>query len=163
MFRAFARVALKNNAVLVKVGLPRQPQRTDLVDLAGKLGIRDRVVFIDSVSEEKLPFIYGAADALVLPSFYEGFGLPPLEAMACGTPVIVSNTTSLPEVVGDAGVYVEPTDESGIAAAISRVLEDFALREELQIKGRARAAQFAWKRTIDGLLRVYERAITSAR
>ncbi|MDY7040562.1 MAG: glycosyltransferase, partial [Chloroflexota bacterium] len=92
-----------------------------------------------------------------LPSLYEGFGLPPLEAMACGTPVITSNTSSLPEVIGNAGLMVEPEDVDGLAAAIDCVLQDDDLRRRIVQRGLARARQFTWERAARQLLEVYTR------
>lgn len=146
LFRALARL---DDPVpfLVKVGAPRQPQRGQLLRLAHELALEDRVRFLDRVPEEDLPTLDAAADVLVLPSFYEGFGLPPLEAMACGTPVAVSRTSSLPEVVGDAGAYFDPRDEGTIADTLRSVLTDRDLRKELSARGRERAAQFPWARS----------------
>jgi len=93
----------------------------------------------------------------VQPSFYEGFGLPPLEAMACGTPVVVSNVSSLPEVVGDAGLLVDPEDVSELTVAIWRVLTDEALRAELIAKGLKRAQCFSWEKTARQTLALYQR------
>lgn len=90
----------------------------------------DRVLFINYVPQEDLPYLYSAARCLVYPSLYEGFGLPPLEAMACGCPVITSNTSSLPEVVGDAGVMINPHSIEEIAKAIDMVLSNENLRKE---------------------------------
>jgi glycosyltransferase involved in cell wall biosynthesis len=95
----------------------------------------------------------------VYPSFFEGFGLPPLEAMKCGAPVIVSNTTSLPEVVGDAAICVDPYDINAIAGAIERVNTDSILREELSIKGQARARLFDWRDTALRTLDVYRQVV----
>jgi len=96
-----------------------------------------------------------AAELFVFPSLYEGFGLPPLEAMACGMPVITSNTSSLPEVVGEAGIMVEPRDVSGPIEAMERILTDKRLREEMRIKGLERARQFTWERAARETLKVY--------
>jgi alpha-1,3-rhamnosyl/mannosyltransferase len=91
--------------------------------------------------------LYSAADVFVYPSFYEGFGLPVLEAMACGTPVAASNRTSLPEVVGDAGLLFDPDDIDAMATAIQRLVDDRALRDALVAKGLARVKDFTWQRT----------------
>lgn len=104
-----------------------------------------RVKRLGYVSDADLPALYSAADAFVFPSVYEGFGLPPLEAMACGTPVVCSNATALPEVVGDAAVLVDPLDAEAITAETLRVLDDAALQAELSSSGRARAAAFTWE------------------
>ena len=159
LLRAFARIARTRSAVLLKVGSARHPQREQLESLAATLGIADRVSFVNRVAEADLPLLYGASDVLVLASSNEGFGLPPLEAMACGTAVVVSHATSLPEVVGDAGVYVDPGSEEELADAIARVLEDGQLREDLRARGRARALNFSWDRTVAGVVRTYERAL----
>jgi glycosyltransferase involved in cell wall biosynthesis len=101
-------------------------------------------MMLGHVADSDLRAIYRAAALLVYPSLYEGFGIPPLEAMACGTPVVTSNTTSLPEVVGDAAVLVDPLDTNSIAAGIRRVLSDPELRQCLGREGPARAALFDW-------------------
>ena len=119
------------------------------------LNLRDEVLFPGFVPDEDLPALYSAADVLVTPSFYEGFGLPALEAMACGTPVIVSDVSSLPEVVGDAGLRIDPRDEDGLTSAIVRVLQDSALRATLRSAGLARARQFTWDKAARALLAVY--------
>ena len=106
---------------------------------------------------EELVYLYNAASLFVLPSFYEGFGLPPLEAMACGTPVIVSKVSSLPEVVGDAGLLVEPEDVEGLTVAMWRVLTDEKVRREMRAKGLKRAATFSWERAARETLAVYEK------
>jgi glycosyltransferase involved in cell wall biosynthesis len=115
-----------------------------------------RVHMTGYVSDEGLPALYSGALAVVYPSLYEGFGLPPLEAMACGTPVITSNTTSLPEVTGDAAVLVDPLDPDQIASAIARVVADSALRAELSRRGTARAADYSWDSAASATLQVLE-------
>ncbi len=122
-----------------------------------KLGIEDAVHFVGRVSDETLQRLYVGARALVHPAFYEGFGLPPLEAMACGTPVIVSNVSSLPEVVQDAALLVDPNDAEEIAVAMHRLLTDDALHAELREKGLARAASFSWQRAAIDTLGVYRK------
>jgi glycosyltransferase involved in cell wall biosynthesis len=109
------------------------------------------------VANEELVFLYNAAKLFVLPSFYEGFGLPPLEAMACGTPVIVSDTSSLPEVVGDAGWLVHPEDVEGLTVAMYRILSDENLRHEMRAKGLKRAATFSWDRAARQTIQVYRK------
>ena len=110
----------------------------------GELGLQDRVLFTGYVPDEDLPALLSAASVLVMPSKYEGFGLPVLEAMACGTPVIASNASSLPEVGGDAALYAAPDDPSAWAELISRVLKDAALRASMREKGLRQAAKFRW-------------------
>ena len=113
------------------------------------------MVFTGWVPEEDKPTLYSGARALVFPSLYEGFGLPPLEALACGTPVIASNRGSLPEIVGDGGLLLEPDDLEGLAAAMQKLLSDDTLREDLREKGLAHAARFSWEKTARETLAVY--------
>ncbi len=117
--------------------------------------VRDAVHLTGYVAEVHLPAVYAAATAFVFPSLYEGFGLPPLEAMACGTPVACSNTSSLPEVVGDAALTFDPTDEEAMADAIRRLVGDDELRAELRERGTKQAARFTWKRAAHQTLAVY--------
>ncbi len=119
---------------------------------------RSRLIFTGYVAEEDLPALYSGAVAFVFPSLYEGFGLPALEAMACGTPVITSNTTSLPEVAGDAALLVDPTDPDELCEAMLTILSDHSLREELRRKGLMRAAEFSWKRCAEMTAEVYHLA-----
>jgi glycosyltransferase involved in cell wall biosynthesis len=118
-------------------------------------GLEGQVRFTDWVADDDLPAIVNAAAAFVYPSLYEGFGLPPLEAMACGTPVLCSNTSSLPEVVGDGGLLLDPHDARAWAAALARVLSDECLRADLRARGLAQARQFSWERTARETLAVY--------
>ena len=122
-----------------------------------QLGLEDDVVFLGFVAEDHLPALYCLADLLVFPSIYEGFGLPPLEAMACGTPVITSDSSSLPEVVGDAGLMVPAEDDESLAEAIRNLLEDAYLREDLVRRGLSRAAEFTWEAAGAKLLEIYRR------
>lgn len=114
------------------------------------------------VPDSQLPDLYRAADAFVYPSLYEGFGLPPLEAMACGCPVISSTRGSLGEIIGDAAVTVDPENAQQMAAQLSRVATDESLREHLQIAGLAQARRFDWTRTAAETLKVYEQTVTTA-
>jgi len=123
---------------------------------------RSRLIFTGYVAEEDLPALYSGAVAFVFPSLYEGFGLPALEAMACGTPVITSNTTSLPEVAGGAAFLVNPTEPDELCEAMSTILSDHSLREELRRKGLARAAEFSWKRCAELTAGVYHLAAEGA-
>jgi len=124
-----------------------------------RLGLEPHVIFTGFVAEEDLPALYNGADLFVFPSLYEGFGLPVLEAMACGTPVVTSNTSSLPEVAGEAALLVAPTDVKAIAAAMQRVLSEPDLAAELRRRGLERASQFSWERTARETLAVYERVL----
>jgi len=125
-----------------------------------KLGISDRVRFTGYVPSRWLPALYRAADAFVYPSLYEGFGLPPLEAMASGTPVITSNTTSLPEVVGEAALLVDPASEEDIAQAMLRLVSDAGLRDELRARGLIRASGFSWQKAAEQTTIVYETVLS---
>ncbi|MGC9335027.1 MAG: glycosyltransferase, partial [Anaerolineae bacterium] len=102
-----------------------------------------------------LLYLYNAAEMLAHPAFYEGFGLPPLEAMACGLPVIVSNVASLPEVVGDAGLLIDPHDVDELTVAMWRVLSHGELRQEMREKGLRQAARFSWARAASETLKIY--------
>ncbi len=119
------------------------------------LGLEEHVRFLENVTDEDLPALYGGAALLAMPSFYEGFGLPALEAMACGTPVVVSDRGSLPEVAGDAAVVVDPDSPKAIAAGMAQVLQDPALRDRLREKGLTHAARFTWEETARKTLEVY--------
>jgi glycosyltransferase involved in cell wall biosynthesis len=121
-------------------------------------GVRSDVIFTGYVPERDLPALYTGALCFVYPSYFEGFGLPPLEAMSCGTPVVAGDRTSLPEVVGDAGMLVNPFDTDAIGAAIARLIDDAALRTRLQQRGLERAALFDWTDTARRTLQVYEQA-----
>jgi len=120
-----------------------------------ELKMENEIIFTGYVSNEDLPFLYNMAMAFVYPSLYEGFGLPPLEAMSCGTPVISSNTSSIPEVVGDAGILVDPYNVNDWASAISQLAGSSILRSELSSKGLIQASKFSWKRCAEETLGVY--------
>jgi len=127
-----------------------------------RLGLEEKVVFPGFVANGDLPALYNLADLFVFPSLYEGFGLPPLEALACGTPVITSNASSLPEVVGEAGLMVEATNVEGLAEAMNRVLEDAALREEMIVRGLEQAGKFTWEKAAAKLLILYDVSLREA-
>jgi glycosyltransferase involved in cell wall biosynthesis len=119
------------------------------------LNLRSRVIFTGFVEDDDLPDLYRGAQIFVYPSLYEGFGLPVVEAMTCGTPVVTSNRSSLPEVVGDAALLINPTRPDDLAAAMSTLLSDGALHEELRRKGLARAKQFTWEAVARQTMEVY--------
>ncbi|MBA2479853.1 MAG: glycosyltransferase family 4 protein [Planctomycetes bacterium] len=123
--------------------------------------LKGRVHATGFVADEHLPALYTGALAFVYPSLYEGFGLPPLEAMSCGTPVITSNTSSLPEVVGDAGLMVDPTDESALCAAMRSVVDDCHLRSALSERALARAKRFTWRSCMQDHVTFYRRILDS--
>jgi glycosyltransferase involved in cell wall biosynthesis len=113
------------------------------------------------VAAEALPLWYNAAELFVYPSIYEGFGLPALEAMACGTPVVTSTASSLPEVVGEAGCLVEPTDTDGLAAALAQVLRSGEQREQMREEGLTQAEKFSWEKTAFDTAHSFQRALLS--
>ena len=127
-----------------------------------ELGVRDSVILTGYVPESDLPALYSSALCFVYPSYFEGFGLPPLEAMKCGAPVIVGNRTSLPEVVGDAGLTVDPFDVDAIAGAIRKLMNDSTLRATLSQKGQERASAFTWRDTARQTLRIYQEVARSS-
>ncbi len=142
---------------LLKGGKPQyRADRERTLATVEKLGLREDVILLDNLSDRLLAQLYNLADVFVFPSYYEGFGLPPLEAMACGTPVIVSNATSLPEVVGDSGIIVDPDSAHSLAKALHSVLTDESLRQDLGRRGLERASSFNWEKAADQVLRVYE-------
>jgi len=124
-----------------------------------KLDVPKAVLLSGYVPDADLPAVISGAAAYVLASFYEGFGLPILEALACGTPVVCSNTSSMPELGGDAACYFDPYNTESMVAAIATVLEDGNLRAEMRERGLAQAARFSWQRTAKETLAVYERAL----
>ncbi|MDH5637890.1 MAG: glycosyltransferase family 4 protein [Nitrospinota bacterium] len=119
-----------------------------------------RVTFVNNAGKKTITALYAGARALFFPSYMEGFGLPPLEAMACGTPTVVSNRSSIPEVVGEAAALVDPDDVAGAAELLERLRDDERFHTELASKGMAQAASFSWKETARRTLEVYERAMS---
>ena len=133
-------------------------QYKEIFETVERLNLQKEVIFTGHIPDDDLPKLYNAADLFAFPSLYEGFGIPPLEAMACGIPVITSNTGSLPEVVGDAGIMVDPYDIDGLAKAMYEVLNNEGLKEEMVKKGLERAKMFSWKKCAKEVLDVYEEA-----
>jgi glycosyltransferase involved in cell wall biosynthesis len=133
----------------------------NIPDTARRYGLEDRLVCAGQLALEELRALYGAADVMVFPSIYEGFGLPVLEAMACGTPVITSNATSIPEVAGDAAVLIDPRSPDELAAALVSVLEDADRAASLRRKGFERIKAFTWDRTARETFEVYKRACST--
>lgn len=121
--------------------------------------IKDKIIFTDYVPQKDMSFLYSAADIFVYPSIYEGFGLPPLEAMSCGTPVIVSDNSSLQEVVGSAGVYVNALSTESIENGIRKLLNDENLKLELIEKGYEQSKKFNWENTYKEVLKVYKKIL----
>ena len=130
----------------------------ETLQAAKQHGFADDIIFTGYVPEADLPPLYTGATCFVYPSYFEGFGLPVLEAMQCGTPVIAGNRTSLPEVVGDAGLLVDPFDEKALAAAMARVIDNANLAAELRVKGLQRAGNFSWQETARLTLQAYKQA-----
>ncbi len=134
----------------------RGPSFEAMIDLISEKNLGTRIHLLQYVSREDLPALYSGATGFVFPSLHEGFGIPVLEAMACGTPVITSNLSSLPEVTGTAGILVNPYDTASIANAMENLLSDASLRKGLSEKGLARSGGFSWERTAKLTLSVFE-------
>jgi glycosyltransferase involved in cell wall biosynthesis len=161
---AFARVAQQEDLrdlTLVLAG-PRPPVDPAAAVAARWPAMRDRIVTTGYVSDDELGSLYAGATVFVYPSLYEGFGLPPLEAMQCGAPVITANTSSLPEVVGNAGVMIDPRDVDALASAMLALCADSAHRDAVRARSLARAAEFSWERTVAGTLDAYRAATSSS-
>ena len=160
LFESFA--ALKRefpDLMLVKVGSPGRSKRfrNDTIKQLSSLGIAGDVIVVDHISELNLAYYYSSAALLAYPSLYEGFGLPLAEAMACGCPVVTSNTSSLPEVVGEAGIMVNPYDTRSLVQAMRQVLTDSELRDSMVRKGLEQSKKFSWESTAELTLRVYNK------
>ncbi len=156
LVQAWARVHTDAALVLAGHWDARYPEAKRLAE---ELGLQSRILFRPNLSSSDLPALYSGAQLFVFPSAYEGFGLPPLEAMACGTPVVCANVSSLPEVVGDAAVLFDPPNVQALASALTRVFDEAALRDTLRARGLAQAQKFSWERTANETLKVY-RAVT---
>jgi glycosyltransferase involved in cell wall biosynthesis len=164
----------KNVVRLIEAYAHLAPGRPPLLIVGGKGWLYDEIFarvearnlgsevrFVGHVPGEELPLWYNAADLFIYPSLYEGFGLPPLEAMACGTPVVASTASSLPEVVGQAGLLVDPTDVEALAVAMRRLLADREQREEMRAAGLARVQCFSWQTTASRTVDSYRQALNS--
>ncbi|MCH8049732.1 glycosyltransferase family 4 protein [Patescibacteria group bacterium] len=161
LMEAFAHMGQRRNYQLV-IGGPRDPRRVELEDGIHRLGLQSEVILTDLIPLEDLPALYSGASCFVFPSLYEGFGFPVLESMACGTPVVTSDRASLPEVVGDAGILVDPNDPQSLRVTIERVIESRTLQEELRERGMVRARQFSWETTAKQTLDVYYEALSTS-
>ena len=131
----------------------------EIFEEVNKSGLGDKVIFTQYIPGEEICPLMNGAEAFVFPSLYEGFGMPPLEAMACGTPVIVSGSASLPEVVGDCGLIVDAYSEESIADAMGKIADNEELRKQLSEKGIIRAREFSWKKSAEKLYTIYERLV----
>ncbi len=140
---------------LVIAGQPAWRHEGD-AELVQRLGLGERVRFLGFVPDEDMPALYSAATLLAFPSLYEGFGLPVLEAMACGTPVVTANVSATAEAAADAALLVDPRDVESLAAAMDRLLSEEGLRADLRARGLERAKQFSWQRAARETLSVYE-------
>jgi glycosyltransferase involved in cell wall biosynthesis len=159
LVEAFARLPRELDGFkLVLVG-KAQWQQSAVYNKVRSLGIGERVVFTGYVADEVLALLYRGALALVYPSLYEGFGLPVLEAMASGTPVICSNTSSMPEIAGDAAVLIDPLDTGALTEAMAAVAQDGADRQNLIARGYQRNTLYSWKQTALRTVGEYERAL----
>ncbi len=156
---AFARVRARIPQAELFIGGGQGWKYEPLYARIEALGLKEHVRFIGPVAQAELPLWYNACAVFAYPSLYEGFGLPALEAMACGIPVVASNAAALPEVVGDAGLMVAPDDVGGLADALTRVLGDGGLRRVTREKSLRRAAGFTWKRSAEMTLVTYGRAV----
>jgi glycosyltransferase involved in cell wall biosynthesis len=154
LLRAFARLPKQFPHRLVLVGGPGWNAGSILAALEAP-DLKDRVIRPGFVPDADRALFYSAADLFVLPSFYEGFGLPVLEAMTCACPVVASNTSSIPEVAGDAALLCDPRDDDALAQAIAHVLEDDALRSGMVRRGISQAATFSWRSCAETTLAVY--------
>ena len=146
---------LNEDIYLVLLGSYRDSSQK-LVTLVNSLGMKDRIIFAGFIPEDDVPVFYNASIGFVYPSFYEGFGLPPLEAMHCGTPVITSNLTSIPEVVGDSGILINPYNINELIDAMGNLVTNKSLQDELSLKGLNKAKQFSWESTAINTLKAYE-------
>jgi glycosyltransferase involved in cell wall biosynthesis len=165
LLQAFALVKREcDNVKLLKVGGPNSCQaHARLLILAAALGIQDDVTFLEAIPDDEIPLFYNVASVFTTASLHEGFGLPVLEAMACGTPTVCSNATALPEVAGEGALLVDPTDAAGLATALLHVLQDHCLRKRLAERGFIQAAHFTTSRMGQESLRVYQSVLQKPR
>jgi glycosyltransferase involved in cell wall biosynthesis len=152
-FYALKKKGLKHKLVIAG---PSGWKNAQLYDTITSLGLTNEIVFLGFVLDDDLPSLYSAAEVFVYPSLYEGFGLPPLEAMACGTPVVTSRASSIPQVVDAAALVVNPLNQGELAEAIKRVLEEEGLAEDLRKRGLKRAKEFSWQDAARKTIKVYE-------
>ena len=164
LIKGFARLVQEQNLKdlhLVLVGTHGWQYEKIFDEISKSGSVKDRIIFTGYVDDADLAALYSAALVFVYPSFYEGFGLPPLEAMQCGTPVITSNTSSLPEVVGDAGIMLDPKDTDGLCHSIFEIYGQSALRESMSRKSSEQAKKFSWEKCIQETIDVYKTALSS--
>ncbi len=159
LITAFANLANCSDHELWLVGSQDKRYTPQLEMQVAELNLQDKIKFLDYISYQELPRIINNAIALVFPSLWEGFGLPVLEAMACGTPVITSNLSSLPEVTGDAAVLINPDNTAEITAAMETIIKDEKMRSQLTTLGLKRASQFSWAKTGQATVEVLQKYI----
>lgn len=158
LLRAFKQLRARYKEPLALVIAGNRGWLVEEVDqVVAELQLGNALCFLGGIPNEELVYLYNAAKLFVMPSIYEGFGLPPLEAMACGTPVIASNVSSLPEVVGDAALLFDPSDPEELCVNMLRVLTDETLAQEMRVKGLKRAASFSWERAARETMQVYQK------
>lgn len=157
LLQAFSLIQSRYPHLKLVITGQKQTGYVDIKDLVRVLGLGSQVIFPGKIAADLLPALYAEALALVFPSLYEGFGLPALEAAACGTPVVASNVSSLPEIMGSAAQYINPEDTFDIASGIVRILSDETRRKELIVAGREQAKKFKWRICGEQLLQLYER------
>ena len=156
LIKAFYEAQKSNNSTMLAIAGGKGWMYEETQRLVAELKLENKVRFLGRVSERELITLYSLADIFAFPSFFEGFGIPPLEAMACGAPVITSNTSSLPEVAGDAALLVDPHDIHAIAQALTEVMENEPLREDLRQKGYAQAQRYTWSQASSKMLAIYQ-------
>ena len=159
LLEAYAIVREQHPAMTLVIGGKGMEQNSKLQATFNRLDLGETVRFTGYLEDADLPALYSAAELFVFPSLYEGFGLPPLEAMACGTPTITANTSSLPEVVGEAAITIDPLDIGALVSAINQVLTDDQLQSILKQRGLVRAAQFSWQQAASETVSVYQELV----
>jgi len=161
MYYGLRKRGVEIKLVIFGTGNVNPLQRAKLEKMMEELGLKKEIIFAGRVSDEELLRLYNTAELYIRPSWYEGFGLPPLEAMACGCPVIVSNVGALPEVVGDAGILANPHNINEWTDSMYEILTDEGLREDIVSRGLERAKMFSWKKTAKETIAVYESVYNS--
>ena len=163
LIRGFAQLIQEQNIrdlYLILVGTPGWKYDKILAEVSQQSFLKERIIFTGYVPEEDLAPLYSGALVFVYPSFYEGFGLPPLEAMQCGVPVITSNTSSLPEVMGDAGIMLDPKDKDGLCHSILELYRHPSRRETMSLKSLQQAKKFSWERCTQETIAAYRMALS---
>ena len=150
---------VKQELLLIVVGISELLGKKIIDKIMPNSAFNKDIIFINYASQNDLLFLYNAAELFIFPSLYESFGLPPLESMACGTPVITSSTGAIPEVVGNAAYLINPRKEEDLKEAIIKLLNDQSLKNELIRCGLARAKQFSWQRMAEETLDIYKSII----